>query len=78
MLNFLGYILENYNQKNIVLVSHGGAIKFLLGNWCRYEYETNSFVYNNEIVCSAKLESPSILKLTFIDSNLVQLEKIEI
>ena len=75
MLDFFKYVLGEHEGKKIAIVSHGAAIKFLLQNWCEYDYENNSFVYRNKKVCSANLESPSILKLTFENDDLVQIEK---
>lgn len=58
------------------LVSHDGAIKFLLQNWCKYDYNINSFIYNGDVIWNAKLESPSIIKLTFENDKLLHIEKI--
>ena len=68
---FLEEVLNKYAGKRIAVVSHGGAIKFLLQTWCKYNYENNVFVSEKDDVFTAKLASPSILKLTF------QKEKIE-
>ena len=65
MLSFLEDLLNRYSEKNIALISHGASIKYFLQHFCNYDFETNSFIFENQIVCSAKLESPSILKLVF-------------
>lgn len=65
-------ILSQNSGKNLVIVSHGAAIKFLLLKWCtlndNYELE-----YNNKEI---KLNSPGVIKLTFSDKNLLNLEQI--
>ena len=78
MLSFLNDILSELKGKAIAIVSHGGAIKFLLQNWCEYEWETNSFTYNGKFVCNAKLESPSVIKLVFENDELLDIENIRI
>ena len=75
MLDFLKYILSKCNQKRIAIVSHGAAIKFLLQNWCEYNYKINGFTYKGNVVCGAKLETLSVIKLTFENDDLLSIEK---
>ena len=77
MLNFLEEILAKYEGKRIVVVSHGAAIKFLLQHYCKYDYESNSFIFNDKMKIFAKLESPSVLKLVFERNRLKMIKKYE-
>lgn len=62
---------ENIGRK-VVVVSHGAAIKFLLMKWCKLN-EANNLEYNNrEIV----LNSPGLIKLTFLDNALQDIQQI--
>lgn len=78
MLSFLKTILETYPEKRIAIVSHGAAIKFLLQQWCYYDYEENALLFNSEKICSAKLASPSILKCVFTQNDLISIEEIKL
>ena len=72
MNEFINEILEKYEGKRIALVSHGGAIKFFLLNYCSV---------NNNLILEYKgkeleITSPCLLKLTYRDNKLVNLEQI--
>lgn len=66
MNNSLNKILEENKGKNIAIVSHGAAIKFLLMNWCKLNDELK-LTYKNSII---DLKSPSLIKLEFNGMNL--------
>jgi len=70
MTNSLNKILEENEGKNIVIVSHGAAIKFLLMNWCEINNELK-LIYRNSII---ELKSPSLIKLEFNGKELENLE----
>lgn len=72
MKNFLNEVLEKYKNKRITIVSHGGSIKFLLLNWC----EVNENVMLEYKGKELNITSPCLLKLTFKDKYLVNLEQI--
>lgn len=59
-------------NKRITIVSHGGSIKFLLLNWC----EVNENVMLEYKGKELNITSPCLLKLTFKDKYLVNLEQI--
>lgn len=61
MTNALNKALKQNEGKNIVIVSHGAAIKFLLMNWCKLNNELK-LTYKNSII---DLKSPSLIKLEF-------------
>ena len=69
MTNALNKVLKQNEGKNIVIVSHGAAIKFLLMNWCKLNNELK-LTYKNSII---DLKSPSLIKLEFDGINLENL-----
>ena len=72
MTNALNKILKENEGKNIVIVSHGAAIKFLLMNWCKLNDELK-LTYKNSII---DLKSPSLIKLEFDGKSLDNLKVI--
>ena len=73
MNKFFDRILKEYKGKKIVVVSHGGSIKFFLLNWCEIN-EDVKLVYNNTVL---DITSPCLLKMTFKENKLVKLEQIK-
>ena len=74
MTKFFDKILQEYNGKKIAVVSHGGSIKFFLLNWCEIN-EDVKLVYKNIVL---DITSPCLLKLTFRENELLNLEQIKI
>lgn len=74
MTNFFDEILKEYEGKKIVVVSHGGAIKFFLLNWCEVN-EDVKLVYKNKVL---DITSPCLLKMTFRNNELIQLKQIQV
>lgn len=72
MTEFLNEILEKYKEKRVAIVSHGGSIKFLLLNWCEVNENVKLEYKNQEL----NITSPCLLKLTFNNKELVNLEQI--
>ena len=66
---------ENINKK-VVIVSHGAAIKFILLNWCSLN-DKNQIVYKNKVLIEEKLELPNIIKLTFNNEKLIDIENVK-
>lgn len=78
MLLFINYILANYKDKRIVLVSHGTAITFLLMNWCKLvsaDLDTKSrhLVFNNKDIINGVINCPHVFKLEFDGNDLVNI-----
>ena len=73
MTKFFNRILKEYEGKKIVVVSHGGSIKFFLLNWCKVS-EDVKLVYNNTVL---DITSPCLLKMTFKENKLTNLEQIK-
>lgn len=69
---FLNETLKKYKEKRVVIVSHGGAIKFLLLNWCEVNKNIKLEYKGKEL----NITSPCLLKLTFDDKDLMNLEQI--
>lgn len=72
MNDFIEEILENYKKKRIAVISHGGAIKFYLLNYCEVNEKLNLEYKGKEL----DIKSPCLLKLIFNGNKLVRLEKI--
>lgn len=73
MTEFFDRILKEYEGKKIVVVSHGGSIKFFLLNWCEVNKDVK-LVYNNTVL---DIASPCLLKMTFKKDKLINLQQIE-
>ena len=73
MTNFFKRILKEYKGKKIAVVSHGGSIKFFLLNWCEVNQDVK-LVYKN---IDLDITSPCLLKMTFRENELVNLEQIK-
>lgn len=71
---FLSFILDEYKEKRIALVSHGAVLSFLLTNWCDLNEDVR-LIWNNKIL---EIKEPSITKLTFDNKNLINIESINI
>ena len=72
MTEFLKECLNENKGKKIAIVSHGGSIKFLLLNWCKVNKNVKLEYKNKEL----NITSPSLLKLTFKDEELMNIEQI--
>lgn len=73
MSNSLNKILKENEGKNIVIVSHGAAIKFYLLNYCKVNENLNLEYKGKELV----ITSPCLLKLIFKNNELIDLEQIQ-
>ena len=72
MTEFLNEILEKYKDKRIAIVTHGGSIKFLLVNWCEVNENVKLEYKGREL----NIKSPCLIKLTFRNKELMDLEQI--
>ena len=70
---FFDKILQEYEGKKVAVVSHGGSIKFFLLNWCEVNEDVKLVYCKNTIL---NIKSPCLLKLTFKQRELVNLEQI--
>lgn len=81
MLDLINEILLKYKNKRIVLVTHATAITFLLMNFCELvsaDLETKSrhLRFNDMDVINDSIRCPEIFKLSFNDTNLVDIKLI--
>lgn len=79
MLLFINYILDNYKDKRIVLVSHGAAITFLLMNWCKLvsaslETKSRHLVFNDKDVINGVMRFPHVFKLEFDGKKMIDVK----
>lgn len=74
MNEVINEILEKYEEKEIAIVTHGGAIKFYLLSYCKVNESLNLEYKGKEL----DITSPCLLKLSFIKKELVNLEQIKI
>ena len=72
MTEFLNETLEKYKEKRVAIVSHGGSIKFLLLNWCGVNNNKKLEYKEKEL----NISLPCLLKLTFNNKELANLEQI--
>ena len=72
MTDFLNEVLKKYKEKRVVIVSHGGSIKFLSLNWCKVN-ENIELEYKNKKLF---ITSPCLIKLTFNNKELIDIEQI--
>ena len=73
MNKFFDKILKEYEGKRIAVISHGGSIKFLLLSYCKVNKNLNLEYKKNELFIS----SPCLLKMTFRQNELLNLEQIQ-
>ena len=76
MLSFFEEILKKEQGKNIAIISHGAGIKYFLQNWCKYNKENDCMIYNNQILCSRKIEYTGIIKIEILNEQIYNIEKI--
>ena len=65
-------ILKDNNGKNIAIVSHGAAIKFLLLNWCMLD-SNKDLVFNKNVI---KVDSPIVIEIIFDGEKFIDLKQI--
>lgn len=73
MNEFMDEILEKYKEKRIAIISHGGAIKFYLLSYCKINEKLNLEYNEKELL----ITSPCLLKMTFRNNKLMNLEQIK-
>ena len=73
MNEFISETLEMHKGKRIAVVSHGGAIKFYLLSYCKVNERLNLEYEGKELA----ITSPCLLKMTFRNNELVNLERID-
>ncbi|MBP3801265.1 MAG: histidine phosphatase family protein [Clostridia bacterium] len=72
MNEFFVELLEKYKGKRIAIISHGGAIKFFLLNYCKVTKNVKLEYKDKEL----DVTSPCLLRLTYENNNLLNIEQI--
>ena len=72
MTECINEIIKKYEGKRIAIVSHGGSIKFYLLNFCNINKKLNLEYKGTEL----NITSPCLLKLTYRNDELIDLEQI--
>lgn len=77
MYNALMDVVNKYQDKKIVIVSHATAITFLLMKLATYQDQ--KIVFNNKLIMDEtfKWNAPEIFKLEFKKNNLINIENIK-
>lgn len=83
MLNALNNVLDEYNGKKMVIVSHATAMNFLFMNWCKIKSDTEDecsrkFYFNDKEFFDGKYFAPELFKLEFEDKKLINIENIKV
>ena len=72
MTECINEIIKKYEGKRIAIVSHGGSIKFYLLNYCSVNERLNIEYKGTEL----NITSPCLIKLTYRNDELIDLEQI--
>lgn len=76
LLNAINYLLNEYKNKRILVVSHSTAIAFLLKKWCEISY-LDSYKFNNKTFFDGKWNYCETFKLKFDEhNNLIDIKNI--
>ena len=82
MLDGFWDVVNNNKGKNIVIVSHGTAISFLLMNWCKLlDVQQNllrEIEFNGKIIINRIYNSPEVFKVVLNENNeILNIENLE-
>lgn len=83
MLNALNNVLDEYNGKKMVIVSHATAMNFLFMKLCEIKSDTedecsSKFYFNDKEFFDGKYDAPELFKLEFEDKKLINIENIKV
>ena len=73
MYSIINELINKYNNKNILLVTHYINIIYLLRIWCNIKYKED-IVYNNKVITNSTTNDPNIFKLTFNNNKIISIE----
>lgn len=81
MMNVINYIIFKKDNINVVLVSHGAAITFLLSEWCNIEItnienKQRKIKYKDNVIFNDRIEILEIFRLTFEQKDLINIENL--
>ena len=76
LLNFINNLLDEYQDKRILIVGHSTAFSFLLGNWCEVSY-TDNYKFKGNVFFDGKWNYCETFKLEFNENkNLISIKNI--
>lgn len=82
MKNCLFDLLDKYNDKTIMIVSHGTALTTMLKDWCqiKYNFDTNlvEVYFAGEMIFDGNWSAPELFRLEFENEKLVDIRNIEV
>ena len=73
MYSIINELINKYNNKNILLVTHYINIIYLLRIWCNIKYKED-ILYNNKVITNSTTNDPNIFKLTFNNNKIISIE----
>ena len=73
MYSIINELINKYNNKNILLVTHYINIIYLLRIWCNIKYKED-IIYNNKVITNSTTNDPNIFKLTFNNNKIISIE----
>ena len=76
MLTSLRKVLKQNKNQTILIVSHSSSIAFLLDEWCDISYDSGYVIYYGNKSIVDGLNSPDLIKLTFDDDKLKDIEHV--
>lgn len=75
-------LLEKYNNKTIMIFSHGTALTTMLKDWCdiKYNFDTKlvELYFNSEKVFDGNWNAPELFRLEFEDNKLINIKNVKI
>ena len=75
-------LLEKYNNKTIMIFSHGTALTTMLKDWCdiKYNFDTKlvELYFNGEKVFDGNWNTPELFRLEFDDNKLINIKNVKI
>lgn len=78
MYTSLMKVINEYNDKRILIVTHSTSIMYLLGNWCNVTYD-GDYKFNDKVFFDGKWNYCQTFKLEFDDDfTLLNVETIKI
>ena len=82
MKDVLNDLLDKYEGKKILIVSHGTALTTMLKDWCDIKYNDSTelveIYFNNELIIDGHWKAPELFKLVFNENkDLIDIKRID-
>ena len=69
-------VIDKYKDKRVVIVSHGGAMLWLLQHWCNVNLIEKYITFKDKVILEDNVFNCTTFKLEFDDKKLVNIEKV--